>query len=107
MFQLLTLLLSSLLVSMIFQQRLDNALIRPGRVDMRVALGFADETQIEKHFLNFYPEATLELAKKFAQAVGGSKLSMAHIQGHFLLNKNNPEAAIAGAAALRQQATTL
>lgn len=75
-------------------KRLDPALIRPGRVDLHVALGHADESQIQTLFTNFYPEATKAQAADFAKKIVSSKLSMAHIQGHFLTNKNNPSAAI-------------
>ena len=82
-------------------------MIRPGRVDVKVALGFADSTQIEKHFLNFYPEASAKQAAKFASELKGAELSMAHVQGHFLTNKNNPEVAIATAKNLKSQASPL
>lgn len=81
-------------------------MIRPGRVDMKLALSHADEEQIRSLFLNFYPESSEVLASKFASQVADAKLSMAHIQGHFLLNKNNPQSAIAGAAALIKHAQT-
>lgn len=71
-------------------------MIRPGRVDVRVALTHANETQIQSIFSNFYPEASQQMATEFASQVAPAKLSMAHIQGHFLTNKNNPGAAMAG-----------
>jgi chaperone BCS1 len=76
---------------------LDDALIRPGRVDVKMALTHADKRQIESLFLNFYPEASVALANEFAIEIAPAKLSMAHIQGHFLMNKNNPKAAIESA----------
>jgi chaperone BCS1 len=81
-------------------ERLDQALIRPGRVDVKVALTHANKQQIEALFKNFYPEASEEMAERFATQVEPAQLSMAHIQGHFLTNKNNPEAAIANVSTL-------
>lgn len=44
--------------------RLDPALIRPGRVDMKEYVGYCDREQVELMFLRFYKEA--EHAKIFA-----------------------------------------
>lgn len=73
---------------------MDHALIRPGRVDLHVALDHADETQIRTLFSNFYPESTSEEAAEFAKKIVKGKLSMAHIQGHFLTNKASAKEAI-------------
>lgn len=72
---------------------------------MRVALSHAEPAQIKSHFLNFYPDAEPALADEFAALVADTKISMAHIQGHFLMNKNNPKAAVSGAKLLREQAS--
>lgn len=39
-----------------FKEQLDNALIRDGRVDMRVRFDYCTPDQIEKMFENFYPQ---------------------------------------------------
>jgi ATP-dependent 26S proteasome regulatory subunit len=85
---------------------LDEALIRPGRVDLKLALSHANETQIQSLFLNFYPESNIEMAAKFSSEIVDAQLSMAHIQGHFLRNKNNPAAAIEGAKALIEKSSS-
>lgn len=41
-----------------YRDRLDSALIRPGRVDMQVELSWASRSQIESMFLRFYPGET-------------------------------------------------
>jgi len=75
-------------------------LIRPGRVDLKLALEHANEEQIQALFRNFYPEASEQMAATFASEIARANLSMAHIQGHFLMHKNNPEGAIADAPML-------
>src|SRR5262249_33434324 len=75
-------------------QRLDAALIRPGRVDVIHRLGLASQQQISVLFKNFYPEASTEEANLFASKIPDDTLSMAHLQGYLLLNKNNKNAAL-------------
>lgn len=75
-------------------ERLDAALSRPGRIDVKVMLGYADKEQLCRLFLNFYPSHLL-LASKFAEAIPDHiKLSSAHVQAHFMLYKSDPEAAL-------------
>lgn len=75
-------------------EKLDPALIRPGRVDVKVSLGHSTKPQIVSLFRNFYPESDLQTAEIFASLVPEEKFSMAEIQGFFLLNKNDPTLAI-------------
>lgn len=73
--------------------RLDPALIRPGRVDMKVAIGYATSYQVEQMYLRFYPEQSVARARLFAERVTGQDkpVSMAQLQGYFMFNKNEPE----------------
>lgn len=48
--------------------KLDPALIRPGRVDMKCYLGDADENQMVLMFNRFFPDSK-ELADTFAYVV--------------------------------------
>lgn len=73
--------------------RLDPALIRPGRVDLIEEVGYADTDQVIQMFLRFFPEEK-ELADKFAQECQGLNLSMAALQGYFLMYKNDPHEAV-------------
>ncbi|KAL1589366.1 hypothetical protein WHR41_02301 [Cladosporium halotolerans] len=80
--------------------QLDDALIRPGRVDMTVHLGNATEWQIGKLWDRFYapydPEG--EGKRQFVQRAKDMGLvdnvSTAQLQGVFLYNKDDPEGAI-------------
>jgi mitochondrial chaperone BCS1 len=87
--------------------RLDKALVRPGRVDMTVRLGEATTYQIEQLWARFYNEKDPEGSFKaeFLQRLheigvlsdaltDGSHTSMAALQGLFLYNKGNPRGAI-------------
>lgn len=77
------------------RDRLDLALIRPGRVDYHQHIGWADSHQASKLFSNFFPEHN-HLADKFGGAIGkyGGRVSPAAIQGHFILYKNSPQEAV-------------
>lgn len=74
-------------------QKLDSALIRPGRVDMRQLIDYPDEPQIAAFFRKFYPECNDAVSEKFAKAVVDLKCnpSVAQIQGIFLKHKHEPE----------------
>ena len=75
-------------------EKLDPALLRPGRADVHVKLDYATGTQIRRMFQRFYPEAQKETVEEFVRMVPENKLSMAKLQGHFLRNKNTPLKAI-------------
>ncbi|XP_055356102.1 mitochondrial chaperone BCS1-like [Paramacrobiotus metropolitanus] len=73
--------------------RLDPALIRPGRVDMKEYIGHVSEYQLRRLFHRFYPQESAKRAEAFAQLVLslGVPISAAQIQGFFLMFKNNAE----------------
>ena len=91
-------------------ERMDAALIRPGRVDMAVRLGDATRWQIEQFWMRFYGDQDqhgrwkgrfLERLKKLGAieaASAGSQVthpvSTAALQGLFLYNKGDMEGAI-------------
>lgn len=75
-------------------ERLDPALIRPGRVDVKEILGDATAYQARTLFSNFYkgsmPDEELsELSEQLVEGVeeariNGQSVSMAALQGHFI-----------------------
>lgn len=103
--------------------RLDPALVRPGRVDVKeyigtcarvyevenadlkhfyrivASSGWCSPSQVEQMFLRFYKEPGKNpdtLAKTFANSVmsHGKNVSPAQIQGYFMFHKSNPDAVI-------------
>jgi mitochondrial chaperone BCS1 len=82
-------------------ERLDDALVRPGRVDLSVRLGEATPWQVERLWDRFYAEADAdgEARRRFAARLDElgltGRVSTAALQGLFLYNKDDPEGAIA------------
>ncbi|XP_069792125.1 mitochondrial chaperone BCS1 isoform X2 [Narcine bancroftii] len=76
--------------------RLDPALIRPGRIDCKQFVGYCSHWQLCQMFQRFYPEQPAAVAERFAdRALGLSdRISAAQVQGHFLLWKLEPLGAI-------------
>lgn len=76
-------------------ERLDPALIRPGRVDYKELIDNASVYQVKEMFLRFY-EGETEKCDEFLKAVVdlGTSISTAQLQGLFVYNKHNPQGAI-------------
>lgn len=72
--------------------RLDPALIRPGRIDVRVETGLVDEDMATRMFLAFFPGEN-RLAADFARQAEKQRTSMASLQSHLLLYRDQPELA--------------
>jgi mitochondrial chaperone BCS1 len=75
-------------------EQLDPALIRPGRVDLKVGFEKATRNQVEELFARFYPNAARSLAEEFAQKVGEKTVSMATVQSYLQGYKKQPEIAV-------------
>jgi mitochondrial chaperone BCS1 len=101
-----------------YVDRLDSALVRPGRVDMTVRLGEATRYQVEQLWDRFYGESDgsekfkqvfcerlheLGLLRTEAHATAKQSVSAAALQGIFLYNKNNMKGAIELADVLVQK----
>ncbi|KAJ7185086.1 P-loop containing nucleoside triphosphate hydrolase protein [Mycena pura] len=87
---------------------LDAALIRPGRMDVKIKYGLATTEQIEQVFKVFFPAVaaqdtdTAALARHaaaFAAAIPTETYSIAQIQGYLLTKKHDPAGALQGARA--------
>lgn len=69
--------------------KLDNALRRPGRIDIDIELGMCTQEQMIDMFLRFYPDER-ENANKFARNVRSilnKSISPAQLQSHFIKNR--------------------
>ena len=77
-------------------ERLDAALLRPGRIDFKVMIDHATEHQVKKMFLRFY-EDEVDLCDQFLEKyrqLDMKNISTAQLQGLFVYNKRNPHNAI-------------
>lgn len=80
-------------------EQLDEALVRPGRVDLRAHFHYASRSAIQDIFCNFFAGGRLcdaELRKTsavFAARCAERSLSMASIQGHLMQFRDDPCAA--------------
>ncbi|CAR29145.1 hypothetical protein ZYGR_0Z00660 [Zygosaccharomyces rouxii] len=85
-------------------EKLDPALMRPGRIDYKVYIGDATPYQVEKMFMKFYPGES-ELCKQFVDKIRNLDItvSTAHLQGLFVMNKDQPAKALHMADTLRNQ----
>jgi len=74
---------------------LDNALIREGRVDLKVHIANATKSQASQLFNHFYNlESDNTLSSQFSSAFEDFQLSMSQIQGFLLQYINSPEKAV-------------
>eukprot|EP00457_Paulinella_chromatophora_P006322 gb/GEZN01006340.1/.p1 GENE.gb/GEZN01006340.1/~~gb/GEZN01006340.1/.p1 ORF type:complete len:446 (-),score=44.22 gb/GEZN01006340.1/:312-1649(-) len=82
--------------------RLDPALLRPGRVDVQLEVSYATPHQVAKMFRRFYPDhADLteefvfhvrDLLKARRDRTGSIGISVAQLQSYFLTHKFDPKA---------------
>jgi len=89
-----------------FPDKLDAALVRPGRCDVKLLIKNADEDQARRLFLRFY-EGQEALAKEFGVLVGSGQFSMAKLQGHLLKHaERSPQDAITNITELLHEPQT-
>ena len=83
--------------------RLDAALIRPGRVDLKQYIGHCTHWQLTQMFRRFYPDEPLSEGERFAECASAThaEISAAQVQGHLLLHKMDPAGAIDNVAQLK------
>lgn len=84
--------------------RLDAALVRPGRIDLKQYIGYCSEWQLTQMFQRFYPDDPASEGERFAKfaLAAHSEISAAQVQGHFLLHKMDPAGSIDNVDQIKQ-----
>lgn len=82
--------------------RLDPALVRPGRADVHVELGLVGAATAARLFARFFP-GEAGLAERFRLALGTARLSPAELQGWLLRHADDPAAAASAQGLLPQR----
>ena len=74
-----------------YLERLDSALIRPGRVDVKQIIDYASPSQLYQMYMRFYPHMTHNDAVTFSDAVTNTQLkyNVAQVQGYFMIHKHD------------------
>jgi chaperone BCS1 len=85
--------------------RLDAALIRPGRVDVQQLIGLCSPWQMAEMWRRFYGDAEdwEAMGRQLLQRLEGLQVSVAELQGFFLLHKGDAQGALAASAAWRRE----
>jgi chaperone BCS1 len=73
--------------------RLDPALIRPGRIDRKLEVSYADRDQLRRIFLRFFPQADALLAESFAAVLPEDQLAMSAVQNYLIRHADSVDAA--------------
>ena len=81
-------------------ERLDPALVRPGRIDRRVEIGLADREQLRRIFQRFFPAADPALAERFAASLPDRQLAMSAVQAYLVQHAESAQLACAERVAL-------
>ncbi|KAH8750223.1 P-loop containing nucleoside triphosphate hydrolase protein [Diaporthe sp. PMI_573] len=103
-------------------EALDKALIRPGRIDVKIECGLATDQMAEQMFLRFFgpldhsdsdegeklpsqlsPEEAERLAKLFGQRLGGEKLSGADLENYCVTIFGDPKKGVDGAVEWKEK----
>lgn len=69
--------------------KLDPAVLRPGRFDLKEFIGYANNEMVEQMFKKFYPDFDTNSRVKI-----GAEISLAQVENCILVNKKAPEKAL-------------
>jgi len=87
------------------REKLDAALIRPGRCDIQLEIKKASKAQLKMMFLRFFPGEEI-LACEFEQKLPAFEISMAALQG-FFMRFHLPRECVENAAVLLESRTEI
>jgi len=76
-------------------EHLSEALIRPGRVDVKIHFDLASHYQLRSLMRYFFPDASKADLEKFVDRVPDRKYSTAEIQGLFIENRTSAKQVLA------------
>jgi len=84
-------------------ERLDSALIRPGRADLKEHVTYVSQQQLSQAFEHFYPDQPACDTSNFVENSLHvcDRISMADLQSHFMLYRFDPKKAISEAVNLK------
>lgn len=71
-------------------ERLSPALIRPGRIDLKVKFDYASNHQIELMFKRFFDQKYHYLIDSINSKLENHQISTAQLQGWFIIHRNSP-----------------
>lgn len=75
-------------------ERLDPALVRPGRIDRRELIGHADRDQLRRLFIHFYGDVNPAMAAYFANSLPEHAIPMSAAQTHLVRYADNAKLAV-------------
>jgi chaperone BCS1 len=75
-------------------EMLDDALTREGRMDEKYFIDHASRDQIARIYRRFFPETSIDQAKRFAAGLPDKVISMAKVQHHLMKYRADADGAI-------------
>lgn len=75
-------------------ERLDPALIRPGRIDRKELIGYADQQQLRRMFVRFFGDSDPSMADYFADSLKDLELPMSAVQTFLIKHAESADDAL-------------
>ncbi len=75
-------------------ERLDPALIRPGRIDRKEVIGNADRSQLRRLFVRFFGDRDPSMADYFAESLPDGEIPMSAVQSFLIRHADSADDAL-------------